>query len=59
MTKVTEQSSNYANLDQMTTAELLMNMNKEDKSVPLAVEKCIPEIEKLVAGIVERMKKRW
>ena len=57
MTKVTEQSSNYANLDQMTTAELLMNMNKEDKSVPLAVEKCIPEIEKLVDGIVERMKK--
>ena len=57
MTKVTEQSSNYANLDQMTTAELLQNMNKEDKSVPVAVEKCIPEIEKLVDGIVERMKK--
>ena len=51
MTKVTEQSSNYANLDQMTTAELLQNMNKEDKTVPVAVEKCIPEIEKLVDGI--------
>lgn len=55
--KVTEQSSNYANLDKMTTLELLQNMNREDKTVPLAVEKCIPQIEKLVEGIVERMKK--
>lgn len=55
--KVTEQSSNYANLDKMTTSELLQNMNREDKNVPLAVEQCIPQIEKLVDGIVERMKK--
>ena len=55
--KVTEQSSNYANLDKMSTVELLQNMNREDKNVPVAVEKCIPEIEKLVDGIVERMKK--
>lgn len=55
--KVTEQSSNYANLDKMTTSELLQNMNCEDKNVPLAVEQCIPQIEKLVDGIVERMKK--
>lgn len=55
--KVTEQSSKYANLDVMSTVELLQNMNREDKTVPLAVEKCIPEIERLVDGIVERMKK--
>ena len=55
--KVTEQSSNYANLDAMSTLELLQNMNKEDKTVPYAVEKCIPQIEQLVDGIVERMKK--
>lgn len=55
--KVTEQSSNYANLDQMSTLELLQNMNREDKTVPMAVEKCIPQIEKLVEGIVERMKR--
>lgn len=55
--KVTEQSSNYANLDKMSTAELLQNMNNEDKKVPVAVEKCIPQIEKLVNGIVERMRK--
>ena len=55
--KVTEQSSNYANLDAMSTLELLQNMNKEDKTVPYAVEKCIPQIEQLVDGIVERRKK--
>lgn len=55
--RVTEQSSNYADLDKMSSLELLQNMNREDKTVPLAVEKCIPQIEQLVEGIVERMKK--
>lgn len=55
--KVTEQSSRFAHLDQMTTRELLEGINTEDKNVPAAVEKCIPQIEKLVDGIVERMKK--
>ena len=55
--RVTETSSNYSNLDKMSTRELLDNMNREDKTVPLAVEKCIPQIEMLVDGIVERVKK--
>lgn len=40
----------------MSVTELLSNMNKEDKTVPLAVEKVIPSIEKLVGIIVEKMK---
>ena len=55
--KVTEQSSNYQNLDKMTTRELLEGINAEDRNVPVAVAKCIPDIEKLVEGIVERMNK--
>ncbi|MDR0421344.1 MAG: N-acetylmuramic acid 6-phosphate etherase [Prevotellaceae bacterium] len=55
MQKVTEQSSHYDNLEQMSTHDLLVNINNEDKVVPLAVEKCIPEIEKLIDGIVDRM----
>ncbi|MDR1984162.1 MAG: N-acetylmuramic acid 6-phosphate etherase [Prevotellaceae bacterium] len=55
MQKVTEQPSHYDNLEQMNTRDLLVNINNEDKNVPLAVEKCIPEIEKLVDGIIERM----
>lgn len=55
--KVTEQSSRYENLDKMPTREILENMNREDHNVPEAVEKCIPQIELLVDGLVERMKK--
>jgi len=57
MTRVTEQSSHYSNLDKMSTCDLLRGMNNEDKQVPIAVEKCIPQIEKLIDGLVERMKK--
>lgn len=39
----------------MSTLELLVNINNEDKTVPFAVERCIPQIEKLVDGIVERV----
>ena len=39
----------------MSIHDLLANINSEDKSVPLAVEKVIPKIESLVAVIVERM----
>lgn len=52
----TESASEYDNLDQMEIAELLQNINREDKTVPFAVEKCIPQIEKLVTLLVERMK---
>ena len=52
---VTESSSAYSNLEQMSVHELLVNMNSEDKTVPLAVEKAIPQIEKLVEAIVKKM----
>ncbi len=55
--KVTEQSSNFSNLDKMSTEEILCGINSEDRGVPEAVGKAIPQIEKLVEGIVERMKK--
>jgi N-acetylmuramic acid 6-phosphate etherase len=40
----------------MSVRELLTNINKEDKTVPLAIEKVIPKIEKLVNVIVKQMK---
>ena len=55
--KITEQASHYANLDKMSTLELLQGMNEEDKSVPIAVEKAIPQIESFVDALVERMRK--
>lgn len=55
MNKTTESDSHYNNLEQMSVRELLENMNREDRSVPLAVAGAIPQIEALVAVIVERM----
>ena len=55
--KITEQSSLYNDLEKMSVHDLLVGINKEDQKVALAVEKAIPAIEKLVTGIVERMKR--
>lgn len=55
-TKTTEQSSKYEHLEQMSVQDLLTNINKEDKTVPLAVEKALPQIETLVTEIVSKMK---
>jgi N-acetylmuramic acid 6-phosphate etherase len=56
MQKITESDSHYNQLESMSVMELLQNINQEDKTVPLAVEKCIPEMERLVKEIVTRMK---
>ena len=55
-TKTTEQSSKYEHLEKMSVQELLSNINQEDKTVPLAVEKALPEIESLVDAVVAKMK---
>lgn len=57
MKNITESSSNYDNLETMTVRELLDGIHNEDKKVLPAVEKAIPQIEKLVEEIVPRVKK--
>lgn len=54
-TKTTEQDSNYNHLEKMSVLELVTNMNSEDKTVPIAVEKAIPQIEKLIHKIIPKM----
>jgi N-acetylmuramic acid 6-phosphate etherase len=54
--KTTEQSSKYEHLEKMSVQELLYNINSEDKTVPIAVEKALPQIEKLIDQIVLKMK---
>lgn len=51
----TEASSNHQDLDKKSVKEILVGINEEDKSVPLAVEKVIPAIEALVNQIVLKM----
>ncbi len=53
--KITEQASSYRHLEKMTISELLVNINKEDQTVPAAVQKAIPQIEKLVEAVSDKM----
>ena len=53
--QITESPSNYRHLEAMTVTELLHTINKEDKTVPDAIEKVIPAIEVLVHAIVDKM----
>jgi N-acetylmuramic acid 6-phosphate etherase len=55
-TKTTEQDSNYNHLEKMTITELLTNINSEDKTVPLAVEKAISQIENVIEQVVIKLK---
>ena len=54
--KTTEQSSKYEHLEKMSVHDLLANINNEDKTVPFAVEKALPQIELLVSEITSKMK---
>jgi len=54
--KTTEASSLYQNLELMNTKELLKNINEQDQTVPLAIAKAIPKIEKLVNAAYLKMK---
>lgn len=56
MKRITEESSNYRHLDKMSVEQLLDAMNQEDRLVPLAVEKVIPNISRLVQSIVPKMR---
>ena len=56
MEKITESASHYRHLEQMSVAELLENINREDQTVPLAVQKALPQIEALVSAIVPKMR---
>ena len=52
-TLITEQRNpNSMNVDCLSALEIVQLMNKEDKQVPLAIEKCLPQIAQAVECIV-------
>lgn len=55
MKRITEQESNHQDIDKMSVMQILQGINAEDKLVPLAVEKALPQIEKLATAVAERM----
>lgn len=58
MNKITESTSNYDRLEEMSFRELLKNMNREDKTVPDAIEQVIPAIESLAEKVHEKLSTR-
>ncbi len=54
-TKTTEKDSNYDHLEKMTVKDLLFNINNEDKTVAVAVEKAIPQIEILIEHVISKL----
>jgi len=55
MLSITESPSVFQHLDKMSVNELLTGMNQEDTKVPLAIKEVVPQIEKLIDRILERM----
>ena len=56
MNKVTEADSHYDSLEQMSTVDLLHNINNEDEKVAGIVKQQIPSIVSLIEVIVEKLK---
>ena len=57
MVNLTDSPSYYNDLEKMSVGELLSNINKEDSTVHLAVNKIIPEIERVVCTILPRLQR--
>ncbi|MDU1890679.1 MAG: N-acetylmuramic acid 6-phosphate etherase [Dysgonomonas sp.] len=55
--KITEEPSLYDDLENKSVHEILTDINTEDQKVALAVQKAIPQIEKLVELIIPRMQR--
>jgi N-acetylmuramic acid 6-phosphate etherase len=55
-TKTTELDSEYENLENLSVTQLLRSINQEDKTVPLAVEKSLPQITKLTQKVIDKLK---
>jgi N-acetylmuramic acid 6-phosphate etherase len=54
--RLTEQPSKYIHLEKMSIDELITNINKEDRTVALVIEKELPKISKLISAAELQLK---
>jgi N-acetylmuramic acid 6-phosphate etherase len=57
MIKITEQPSHHRQLETKTVEEITSLINMEDASVAHAIKKALPEVNKLIQAIVEKLKR--
>lgn len=55
MVRITEQSSKYRDLEKMSIEEITASINNEDKTVALVIEKALPQLNKLIGAVVEKL----
>ena len=53
--KTTEQPSHYNHLEKMSVGKIISSINKEDKTIAGAVKKALPQIEKLIKAVYDKM----
>lgn len=53
--KITEKDSIYRHLEEMTLTEILTSINNEDKKVADAVKEAIPQLEKLIDIVSDKL----
>src|SRR6266496_2910178 len=56
MTRITEQPSTHRHLEQKSIEEITAAINNEDKIVAAAIEKALPQLNRLIAAIVNKLK---
>ena len=56
-TRITEQTSQYSHLEQLTIEQLTADINQENLTVPMAVGKALPQLNRLIAAIEQNLKK--
>ena len=56
MERITEQPSKYRHLEKMSVDELIANINREDQTVALAIQKELPQISKMITAIERQLK---
>lgn len=54
--QTTESSSRYNDLEKKSVLELITGINDEDVTVALVIKQSLPQIEKLITAVVEKMK---
>lgn len=52
----TESSSKYNDLEKKSVLELITGINNEDATVALVIKESLPQIEKLITAVVEKMR---
>jgi N-acetylmuramic acid 6-phosphate etherase len=56
MTRITEQPSVHRHLEKKSIEEITAAINNEDKIVAAAIEKVLPQLNQLIAAVVDKLK---